>query len=255
MTTPQPGRACPVDLHYPDPQPPNLDLAAIIGHGGRIRRRRRLAQAGAVLAACVATGSVIAGARGYTISMFASQSGPAAALSAAPIDAQVAEDPPANGKLTLISSWPRQHWTTVAWATRRGDVCSASFGGTPTHGAPTTNVDCPEWDRSEVPGSGTSAFSALVPDVALASSSVPGSGTAWPILGLTSPQAVRVVLAAFGKDVSVNVVSLPIGAGKTVGVFLAWIRAPRNSFSSSDVTSETAYDQSGHIIAHASNPP
>jgi hypothetical protein len=254
MTTPQRGPACPVDLHYPDPRPPNLDLAAIIGHGGRIRRRLRLILAGAVLVACVATGSVIAGARGFSISMFVSQSGPAAAPSAAPIDAQVAEDPPANGKLTLISSWPR-HWTTVAWVTRRGDVCSASFGGTPTQGAPTENVDCPEWDRSEVPGSGSSAFSALVPDVALASSSVPGSSPAWPILGLTSPQAVRVVLAAFGRDVSATVVSVPIGAGKAVGVFLAWIRVPGNSFSSSDVTSETAYDQSGHIIAHASNPP
>ena len=107
MTTPQPGRGCPVDLHYPDPQPPNLDLAAIIGQGRRIRHRRRLSQLGAVLAACVAVGSVIAGARGFAISMFPTPSGPAAAPSAAPIDAQVAEDPPANGKLTLISSWPR----------------------------------------------------------------------------------------------------------------------------------------------------
>jgi hypothetical protein len=249
MTTPQPGRACPVDLHYPDPQPPDLDLAAIIGHGRRIRHRRRLTQLGAVLAACVAAGSVIAGARGFTISMFPSQSGPAAAQSAPPIDALVAEDPPANGKLTLISSWPR-HWTTVAWATRRAEVCWATFR-TPSQGA-AQNVECPAWPRSEVPGSAGIAFSALVPDVALASS-VPG--TAWPILGLTNPQAVRVVLTAFGKDVSASVVPVPIGAGKTVGVFLAWIRAPGNSFSSSDVTNEAAYDQSGHIIAHASNPP
>ena len=118
MNTPQPDRACPVDLHYPDPQPPNLDMAAIIGRGRRIRHRRRLTQLGAVLTACVAVGSVIVGARGFTVRMFPSQSGPAAAPSAAPIDAQVAEDPPANGKLTLISSWPG-HWTTVAWATRR----------------------------------------------------------------------------------------------------------------------------------------
>jgi hypothetical protein len=249
MTTPQPDRACPVNLHYPDPQPPNLDLAAIIGHGRRIRHRRRLTRLGAVLAACVAVGSVIAGARGFTISMFPSQSGPAAAQNAAPIDAQVAEDPPANGKLTLISSWPR-HWTTVAWATRRAEVCWATFR-TPIQGA-TQNVECPAWPRSEVPGSGGAAFSALVPDVALASS-VPG--TAWPVLGLTGPQAVRVVLTAFGKDVTANVVPVPISAGKTVGVFLAWIRAPGNSFASSDVTSEVAYDQSGHIIARASNPP
>jgi hypothetical protein len=250
MTTPQPGRACPVDLHYPDPQPPGLDLASIIGHGRRIRHRRRLIQLGAVLTACVAVGSVIVGARGFTISMFPSQSGPAAALSAAPIDARVAEDPPANGKLTLISSWPR-HWTTVAWATRRGEVCWATFR-TPIQGA-TEKVECPAWPRPEVPGRGGIAFSALVPDVALALSSVPG--TAWPILGLTNPQAVRVVLTAFGKDVSANVVPVPISAGKTVGVFLVWIRAPGNSFTSSDVTNEAAYDQSGHIIAHTSNPP
>ena len=46
MNTPQPGRACPVDLHYPDPQPPNLDMTAIIGRGRRIRHRRRLPSMG-----------------------------------------------------------------------------------------------------------------------------------------------------------------------------------------------------------------
>ncbi len=249
MNTPQPGRACPVDLHYPDPRPPSLDLAAVIGRGRRIRRRRRLTQLGAVLAACVAAGSVIAGTRGFALSVLPSQSGPAAAPSAAPIDAQVAEDPPANGKLTLISSWPRR-WTTVAWATRSGEVCLATFR-TPAQGA-AEDVECPAWPRSEVPGSGGIAFSALVPDVALASS-VPG--TAWPVLGLTSPQAVRVVLTAFGKDVSANVVPVPVSAGKTAGVFVAWIRAPGNSFSSADVTREAAYDKSGRIIARASNPP
>jgi hypothetical protein len=249
MTTPLPGRACPVDLHYPDPQPPNLDLATIIGHGRRIRRRRRVTELGAMLAACVAVGSMIAGVHGYTISVFPSQSGPAAAPNAAPIDAQVAEDPPANGKLTLISSWPRQ-WTTVAWATRRGEVCWATFR-TPLQGA-TENVECPAWSGSEVPGTDGIAFSALLPDVALASS-VPG--TAWPILGLTNSRAVRVVLTVLGKDVSASVVPVPISSGKTCGVFLAWIRVPGNSFSSGDVTNEVAFDQGGHIIAHASNPP
>ena len=249
MTTPQPRPACPVDLRYPDPQPPNLDLSAIIGRGRRIRRRRRLTQLGAVLAACAAAGSVIAGGRGFTVSVFPSQSGPAAAPGAAPIDALVAEDPPANGKLTLISSWPR-HWTTVAWATRGGEVCWATFRSPGQDG--TEHIDCPAWPRSEVPGSGGVAFSALIPGDALAS---PVPGNAWPVLGLTSPQAVRVVLTAFGKDVSANVVPVPVSAGNTVGVFVAWISAPDNSFSSSDVTSEAAYDQSGHIIARASNPP
>jgi hypothetical protein len=249
MTAPQPGHACPVDLHYPDPQPPSLDLAAVIGRGRRIRHRRRLTLLGAVLAACVAVGSVIADVRGFTVSVFPSQSGPAAAPGAAPTDAQVAEDPPANGKLTLISSWPG-HWTTVAWATRRGEVCWATFR-TPVQGA-AEDVECPAWPQPEVPGSGGVAFSAVVPDVALASA-VPG--TAWPVLGLTSPQAVRVVLTAFGKDVSANVLPVPISAGKTVGVFVAWIRASGNGFSSADVTSEAAYGKSGRLIARASNPP
>jgi hypothetical protein len=249
MTTPQPGRACPVDLHYPDPQPPDLDLAAIIGHGRRIRHRRRLTQFGAVLTACIAVASMIAGARGFTISPIPSQSGPAAVPSAAPIDALVAEDPPANGKLTLISGSPR-HWTTVAWATRRGEVCWATFR-TPMQGA-TEDFECPAWSRPEVPGSAGTALSAWLPAVALASS-VPGN--AWPILGLTSPQAVRVVITAFGKDFSASVVPVPIGAGKTVGVFLAWISAPGGSLTGSDITNEAAYDQSGHMIAHASDSP
>lgn len=249
MTTPQPGRACPVDLNYLDPQPPDLDLAAIIGQGRRIRHRRRLTQLGSVLAACTAVVSVIAGGRGFAISMFPSPSGPAAAPSAAPIDAQVAEDPPANGKLTLISNLP-QHWTSVAWATRGGEVCFATFR-TPMQGA-TDEVECP-WSRSEVPGSAGVAFGALFPSVTLASSSVPGN--AWPLFGLTSPRAVRVVLTAFGKEVSAGVVPVPINAGKNVGVFLVWIPAPLGEFTTSDVTSETAYDQSGHIIARSSNPP
>jgi hypothetical protein len=84
---------------------------------------------------------------------------------------------------------------------------------------------------------------------------VPGSGTTWPILGLTNPRAVRVVLTAYGEDVSASVVQVPISAGRTVGVFLVWIRAPRGGFSTSAVTNEIAYDQSGHSIARASNPP
>lgn len=103
-----------------------------------------------------------------------------------------------------------------------------------------------------MPGSAGVAFSALVPDVALASA-VPGN--AWPVLGLASPQAVRVVLTASGTDVTANVVPVPVSAGKATGVFLAWIKAPGNSFSSTDVTREIAYDQGGRIIARASNPP
>jgi hypothetical protein len=239
-------------LDYIDPEPPYLDLAAIVDRGRRIRRKRRLTQAGAVLAACVAVVSVFVGARGFTISMFPSQTGPAAAPNSAPIDAQVAGDPPANGKLTLISNFP-PHWTTVAWATRSGEVCYATFR-TPVQGTD-DEVECPAWPRSDVPGSRGITFSWLLPSVTLAGPSGPGSGTAWPVLGLTIPQAVRVVFTAYGKDISATVVPVPVGAGKTVGVFLAWIRTPGGGFSTSAITSETAYDQSGHIIAHANNPP
>jgi hypothetical protein len=247
MTTPDSGPACPVDLHYPEPHQANLDLSAIIGQGKRIGHRRRLTQLGAVLAACVAVTSVIAGSRGFTISVVASQSGPAAAPSAAPIDALVAEDPPANGELTLISSWPR-HWSTVAWATRRGDVCWATFRS-PMQGA-TEEVECPAWRHADLPGRSDIAGS-LWPDLALAGSSAPISRTAWPILGLANPRAVRVVLTAYGKNVSASVVLVPISAGKNVGVFLAWIRAPGGGFNSSAITSEIAYDRSGRSIPPA----
>ncbi|MBO0832505.1 MAG: hypothetical protein J2P29_11110 [Actinobacteria bacterium] len=252
MIAPQSGPACPVDLHYLDPQPTSLDLAAIIRHGRRIRRRRRMSQAGAVLAACLATASVIAGARGFTLGMFANRSGQAAAVSSAPIDALVASDPPANGELTLISSWPR-HWTTVAWATRHGEVCFASFR-TPMQGA-TMGFECPGWSPAEVPGSGGAALSSLLPDMAPDDFDAQDRGSVFKFVGLTSPQAVRVVLTAFGKDFTASVVQVPVGADKTVGLFLARIRTSSNSFGIGDLTSETAYDQNGHVIARTSDPP
>ncbi|MDR2988177.1 MAG: hypothetical protein LBV34_25415 [Nocardiopsaceae bacterium] len=250
MTTPEPGGRCPIDLHYADPQPANLDLEAIIVHGRRIRHRSRLTQLGVVMAACVAVVSVIAGLRGFTISMVASQAGPPPVSSPTPVDALVAEHPPANGKLTLISRSPR-HWTTVAWATRRGEMCWATFR-TPMQGD-TGEVECPAWNRSEVP-SGADIVSSLFPDVALAGSAH-GNGDIWAILGLTNPRAVRVVLTASGQDVSAGVVPVPISAGETVGVFLAWIRVPGGEFGAGAITNEIAYDKSGHSIARVSNPP
>jgi hypothetical protein len=64
-----------------------------------------------------------------------------------------------------------------------------------------------------------------------------------------------VVLTAYGKNVSASVVPVPVGAGKTVGVFLAWIPAPGGGFSTSAITTEISYDQSGHSIERISNPP
>lgn len=252
MSAARPGRDCPVDLHYPEPRPPALDVGAIVGRGRRIRRRRTLARAGAVLAGCVAAASVITGTRGFTLSVLAGQPGPPAAAGAAPIDAQVAQDPPASGKLTLIGSWPR-HWTTVAWATRRGEVCWATFR-TPMQGG-TEEVQCPAWEGSQVPGS-SRALSGLDPGIAPDVPPVAGRDL-FPVLGLTSPQAARVTLTAFGLHDSARVVQVPLRAGRTVGVFLAWIQAPASAggYSSTDITSETAYDTAGRIIARTLSPP
>ncbi len=54
-----PAPSLPADLHYADRQPVRLDVAAIIAHGTRIRRRRLLAMAVAVAAVCAVTPAVI----------------------------------------------------------------------------------------------------------------------------------------------------------------------------------------------------
>src|SRR5689334_7191676 len=115
-------RTCPVDLDFTEPHPAELDVGVIVRRGRTIRRRRRIASAGAAVVACAAAASIVVGVRGASFRWFAPPATSAPAIPAKPIDAQVAENPPVNGKLTLLSNFP-PHWTTVTWATRQGDVC------------------------------------------------------------------------------------------------------------------------------------
>jgi hypothetical protein len=239
------GQGRPVDLDYPEPGFRSLDLGSILVRGRRIRRRRRLAHAAAALVASAAIASAVAGARGHAIGLFQPPpAGPPAGQPAAPIDALVASHPPANGQLTLISSWPR-HWTTLAWATRDGSVCWATYR-VPMSGG-TEQFECPAWSPADVPGAGTRALSPLFPGI------FPDApdGRLVPELGLATPRASRVTVTFAGKDFSATVVPVPLPGGKTVGVFITWIRLPahQDSYGSSQVTREIAYDRGGRIIA------
>ena len=239
------GETCPVDLNFPEPNPVRLDLAPIIRHGRSIRRRRRITTAAAAMAACAAAASVIAGTRGATFRWFppAAVSGPGTRVT--PVDALVATDPPVTGKLTLVSNWPR-HWDTVAWATRRGDVCWAAYH-TPMAGA-SEGYMCPGWSGTDIPGAGRQNLSPLLPATAPFSPETPALV---PELGLVTPRAVRVTVTFAARDFSAGVVTVPLGGGKTIGVYLIWLRVPPGSggYGSNDVSGAIAYDAAGRIVA------
>jgi len=237
---------CPVDLHYPEPQPRQLDVGLIVGRGRRIRRRRAMTRVAAGLVACAAIASVITGVRGFTISFFARPSGPAASGSATPIDALVAGDPPWNGKLMLVSAWPR-HWATVAWATRAGAVCWAAYR-TPMLGA-TEEFECPQWAAPQVPGEGKPALSPLVP--AIFPTAPDGSLVPWA--GLVTARAARVTVTFFGREFSAKVIPVPLRDGQDTGIFVVWLRLPAgtSSYGSNRITGEIAYDHAGHVVARS----
>lgn len=240
-----PNRECPADLGYPEPELRLLDLGSIRVRSQQIRRRRALVHAGAVLVAVAAIASALAGARGYTLGLV-----PPAGRPAVPVDALVASDPPANGQLTLLSTWPR-HWTTVAWATRGGAVCRATYR-TPMRGA-TEDFECPAWSPADVPGEGTRGLSPLLPGIfpiAAGRRLVPG-------IGLVTPRANRVAVTFTGKTFTASVVPVPLRGGDTAGVFIVWIRVPAglSGYRSSQLTREIAYGRGGRIIArHGSWP-
>ena len=249
--TPLPAdRTCPVDLDFAEPHPAQLDLDVIVRRGTAIRRRRRIAGAGAALVACAAAASIVVGVRGASFRWFppSPPARPAPALPAKPIDAQVAENPPVTGKLTLLSSFP-PHWTTVAWATRRGDVCWASYR-TPMDGA-TEDFDCP-WSGADVPGPGRQGLSIPLVSPVTASDLPDQAGSERvPAFGLVTSRATRVTLTFFGRSFSAAVVPVPLGKGQTVGVYLVWLRVPASAsgFGSSDFSGATAYDATGRIVA------
>jgi hypothetical protein len=240
-----PDPDCPVDLDYPEPGLRFLDLGSIRTRSQQIRRRRVLARAGAALVAITAIAGTLVGARGYTLSLFPSPAaGPPVGRPAVPIDALVASDPPANGQLTLLSTWPR-HWTTVAWTTRGGAVCWAMYR-TPMQGG-TDDFECPAWSPADVPGEGARGLSPLLPSI----SPVAADGRLVPEIGLATPRADRVTVTFTGKDFTANVVPVPLGGGKTIGVFIVWIRLPAglSSYGSSQFTREIAYGRAGGIVA------
>jgi hypothetical protein len=236
----QPAReTCPVDLHYPEPAAADLDLPAIVGRGRRIRRRQRLAKAAAAIVACVAVASIAVGLRGTTFAWFPGHSQSPAGRAVTPIDAFIAIHPPAGGKLTLLSNRPAG-WTTVAWATRDGQVCWVTYP-TAHRGVPDQNC----WRSTDVPGPGRGGFGPLMPTVAL-----------YPVrrvaeFGLVTSRATRVTVTFFGHPFSAGVVPVPMADGKTVGVYMIWLAVPAsaNGYGGGDVGGAVAYDRAGHVVA------
>jgi hypothetical protein len=237
--------SCPVDLDYAEPDPVRLAVAPIIARGRRLRRGRRLAAAGLAAAACAAAASIVAGVTDGRLEWFPPPASAAAAteLSAAPIDALVAARPPVTGTLTLLARRPAG-WTTVAWATRAGSVCWASYR-TPSVGA-TADYQCPGWPASQVLTARRGGLSPLLPgEVGL-----PG-GRLVPEAGLVTPRAIRVQVRFSGREFSAPVVPVPLGGGRNIGVYLIWLRLPpgTSSYGSAGTGPAAAYDAAGHVIA------
>ena len=237
---------CPVNLGYAEPAPPHLDVSKIVRRGRGIRRRRRIRAAAVAAAACAALASVITAVQAGTFRWSpAPAARPAAGPGAPPAGALIATYPPASGRLTLLSNWPR-HWTTVAWATRQGVVCWAAYRR-PAQGT-TGGYGCPGWYRGDIPGPGSHRLSGLLPGVSPVST---GDTTLVPELGLAPPDATRVTVTFFGRDFTAGVVRLPVGGGRATGIYLVWLRLPGNvvAYGSNDVSGAIAYDAAGHVVA------
>jgi hypothetical protein len=60
-----------------------------------------------------------------------------------------------------------------------------------------------------------------------------------------------VTLTFFGHSFSAAVVPVPLGKGRTVGVYLIWLRVPSSAsgYGSGDVDGATGYDAAGRIVA------
>ncbi|HET7246103.1 MAG TPA: hypothetical protein VFJ07_14825 [Streptosporangiaceae bacterium] len=236
----QPAReTCPVDLHYPEPEAADLDLPAIVGRGRRIRRGQRLGKAAAAIVTCVALASIAVGLRGTTFTWFPGRSQAPAGRAVTPIDSIIAIHPPVGGKLTLLSNRPTG-WSTVAWATRDGQVCWLTYHTVAGGGE---QDEC--WARTDIPGRGSSDFGPLMPTTEL-----------YPVrrvaeFGLVTPRAARVTVTFFGRRFSAGVVPVPMGGGKTAGVYMIWLAVPASASGSggSDVGGAVAYDHAGHVVA------
>jgi len=237
-------RTCPVDLDFTEPHPAQLDMNSIVRRGTTIRRRRRFASAGAAIVTCAAAVSIVVGVRGASFHWSPPPATSPASTAPESIDAQVAQDPPVTGKLTLLSNSPRP-WTTVTWATRRGEVCWASYRTSMPDA--TGDYQCPGWSAADIPGPGRPALS--VPDFSPFLSQADSSLV--PAFGLVTPQATRVTVTFFGHSFSAKVVPVPLGHGKTVGVYLIWLRVPASAsgYGTSDLSAATGYNAAGRIVA------
>jgi hypothetical protein len=242
MNTGPGNQSCPADLHYPDPDPVDLPVAAIVSRGRRIRRRQAAARAGGVVMACAVLALAIVTVPGAVGNWLPSTSSPATGPPLTPIASLVAHNPPVGGKLTLLSRSP-SHWTTVAWATANGDICWATYR-TPMQGA-TEEYECPEWTPSDLPAPGVRKFGIPLPGT------LPDDGGLTPWVGVVVASAAKVTLTFFGHDFSAPVYPVHMYGGGHMGVFMIWLRVPpgAGSYGSANITAETAYDASGNVIA------
>jgi hypothetical protein len=242
------SETCPVDLDFPESSPARLDVGQIAARGGRIRRRRRLTAAGSVIVACAAVASIITGAHGGTFRWFPPPTVPAqpgGRVAPPSAGAWIAADPPATGKLTLLGRRPAG-WTTVAWATRGGDVCWTTYPARASYGD--VDFECPSWSRAEVRQAARGGLSGQSPGMWPPPDR---QGRLVPWLGLVTPQAVRVTVTFFGAKFSAGVAPVPLGSGRNIGAYLIWLRLPpgTTSYGGNDWGPVVAYDAQGHVIA------
>ena len=135
----------------------------------------------------------------------------------------------------------------MAWATRGGEVCWATYRGQARGGD--WEFECPEWSRSDVAAAGRGGLSWLMPGTL----PFPAGrhGDLVPEVGLVTPQAARVTVTFFGREFSAGVVPVPLGGGATVGAYLIWLRLPPgvSGYGSSDTGPAVAYDATGRVVA------
>src|SRR5262249_60775911 len=80
-----------------------------------------------------------------------------------------------------------------------------------------TDQNC--WQPPDVPGPGRGGFGPLMPTAEL----FPVRRDAVPEFGLVTPRADRVTVTFFGRRFSAGVVPVPMGGGKTIGVYIIWL--------------------------------
>jgi hypothetical protein len=251
VSQPPGPRAWPVDLDYPEAVPPALAMAAIVARGRRLRRARRLSAALAGLAACCALAGTGAVGRAALAGLL--RSPPPVPAGVALVDSLVAASPPVTGKLSVISRWPG-HWITVAWASRSGSVCWASYR-IPMRGG-SDAYECPEWVSADVPSAGPARAAGPAGFGPLLPMAEPGEvrsahGLLVSEIGLVTAEAAAVTVAFRGGLYHAPVVRVPLAGGRSVGIYVIWLRLPPGVTSpdSTKITGLTGYDRAGQVVA------